>query len=68
VTPAGLKVLRGHKSLKILRIGGPDVTDAWVADLKTLDNLEILSLDSSKVTDQGLAELRKALPKCLISK
>jgi hypothetical protein len=42
------------------------VTDAGLAHLKALTNLTQLSLDGTQVTDAGVADLRKALPKCKV--
>jgi len=36
--------------------------------LKPLSKLQVLFLVGSRVTDRGVAELKKALPNCKISK
>jgi len=36
--------------------------------LKGLTNLQELSVNETKVTDAGVAELKKALPNCKIAK
>jgi hypothetical protein len=38
------------------------VTDAGLAKLKQLGNLESLFLEGTKVTERGMAGLQKALP------
>jgi internalin A len=43
------------------------VTDAGLKDLKELKNLTTLYLINTKVTDAGVAELQKTLPKCKIN-
>ena len=40
------------------------VTDAGLVHLKGLPNLELLNLIGTQVTAAGVAELKKALPKC----
>ena len=41
-------------------------TDAGLKDIAKLQNLTDLTLRNTKITDEGAAELRKALPKCVI--
>ena len=43
------------------------ITDAGLVHLKGLTNLENLSLFSTQATAAGVAELKKALPKCRIA-
>lgn len=58
ITSAGLKHLRGLRELTFLGLGWTkDVTDAGLADLAALPNLEVLILSGTKVTDAGLAQL-----------
>jgi len=42
------------------------ITDAGLEHLKGLSNLKHLDLDDKKVTAEGRAMLRKALPNCEI--
>ena len=44
------------------------VTDAGLVHLKGLTGLKDLGLYGTKVTNAGVAELKKALPKCKIEK
>jgi hypothetical protein len=53
--------------LESLDLGG-EVTDAAIPHLKTLSKLKTLSLFGSKVTDDGVKELQKAIPNCKIDR
>jgi hypothetical protein len=44
------------------------VTDGGLKELAPLKNLTTLKLRETKVTDVGVAELRKALPNCKVSR
>jgi len=44
------------------------VTDAGLKELISLKNLQTLLLGGTQVTDAGVVELRKALPKCVINR
>jgi internalin A len=66
VTDAGLKKLTPLKNLTALRLTDTQVTDAGLKALTSLKNLTMLWLKNTKVTDTGAAELRKALPRCVI--
>ncbi len=47
-------------------LAGTQVADAGLVHLKGLTKLKRLSLQGSQVTRAGVAELKKALPKCSI--
>ena len=47
--------------------GVAQVTDVGVKELAALQNLNVLTLSGTKVTDAGVKELQKALPKCEIA-
>ena len=68
VTDMGLKELATLKSLTYLGLYGTSVTDAGLKELTPLKTLTTLDLGYTKVTNAGVAELRKALPKCKISR
>jgi hypothetical protein len=45
-----------------------EITDAGLVHLKGLTELQTLDLDSTQITDAGIADLKKALPNCAIRK
>ena len=47
---------------------GTKVTDADLKELKDLKQLTSLNLYATKVTDDGVADLQKALPGCKITR
>ncbi len=51
----------------MLYLSDTKVTDVGLKELVNLKNLSSLSLSLTQVTDAGVAELKKALPKCDIS-
>ena len=65
VTEIGIMSLVGLKCFEGWR---HQITDAWLVHLAGLTNLEELWLYGTQVTDEGLAELRKALPNCSINR
>ena len=77
-TDAALVHLKGLTSLQTLDLRGPYITDAGLAHLKGMTNLQALDLSRTRklktldlagqITDAGVADLRKALPNCKISK
>jgi internalin A len=58
--------LNKEKSLKLLVLSNPSITDDHLALLEGLDNLESLDLRGASVTDAGVEKLQKALPKLKI--
>jgi len=50
--------LKGLTSLRILDLGGTQVTDAGLEHLEGLTNLEVLGLAGTRVTDAGLERLK----------
>ena len=67
VTDAGLKELAGLKTLQSLGLVQTKVTDAGLKELAGLKSLQTLRLiATARVTDAGVAELQKALPKCKV--
>jgi hypothetical protein len=72
VTDAGLKELAGLtglKQLQSLNLGFcQNVTDAGLEHLAGLKQLQMLYLNSTGVTDRGVADLKKALPNLKIER
>jgi hypothetical protein len=67
ITDQGLRTVSGLRTLTGLRLFGTVVTDEGLRHLESMSNLEWLDLQlCPKVTDEGVARLRKALPKCQI--
>ena len=64
-TDAGLAHLGELKRLKVLDIsrGRLSITDAGLQNLVGLTSLEHLAIQGSNVTQQGVWELKQALPK-----
>jgi hypothetical protein len=56
------------KPVVALYLGSSAVTDAGLKHVAALKSLQVLYLTRTKVTDVGCEELRKALPKCQISR
>jgi hypothetical protein len=54
------------QKLKLLVLPGPSITDAHLATLEGLDQMDALDLRGSSVTDAGVEKLQKALPKLKI--
>jgi len=53
--------------IREVSLSGTDATDKDLAQLTGLAALKTLGLWGTQVTDAGVAELRKALPNCVIS-
>ena len=68
VNGTGLKNLAGFTNLSRLDLGYTSVTDASLTDLAGLKTLATLNLHHTKVTSLGVAELQKALPRCVIAR
>ena len=66
LTAADFKHLQEMTKLKWLKLGGTQVTDAVLDNLKGLPQLEDLFVTSTSVTDAGVKKLRQALPHCKI--
>lgn len=49
-----------------VRLGGTEVTDAGLKNLAPLKGLRTLNISYTKVTNKGVTQLRKALPRCVI--
>jgi len=72
VTDADLASLKGLPHLRSLDLNADSkLTDAGLVnlrDLRNLNQLEMLDLSNTQVTDTGVAKLQKALPNCDIRK
>ncbi|HIF30617.1 MAG TPA: hypothetical protein EYG57_06500 [Planctomycetes bacterium] len=59
----------GLTNLTVLHLyGNKKITDAGLVHLQGLKKLMSLYLGETKVTDAGVAELKKALPGCRIDR
>ena len=68
ITDAGLKHLAKLKQLTSLDLRSCwRITDGGLKELAKLEQLTKLNLRDTKVTKAGVAQLQKALPKCIIS-
>ena len=68
-TDIGLAQLKQLNSLQELRLDGcKQITDAGLVHLKGLRNLKELKVYHTQVTKAGIAELKKALPGCVIER
>ncbi len=70
VTDLGMAHLTKVTALQFLDLSDTAITDAGLVHLKGLISLQYLylPLDDSKVTDLGIADLKKALPKVAIKR
>ena len=50
----------------MLQVSGTKITNASLKELAKMQSLIALSLSDTKVTRDGVAELKKALPNCTI--
>jgi formylglycine-generating enzyme required for sulfatase activity len=66
VTDAGLVHLQRLPNLTGINLSGAHVNDAWLKQLHGLSKLRILELRDTKVTAEGIAALKKALPECRV--
>jgi hypothetical protein len=65
VTDVGLEELTALRDLERLWLDGTAVTDAGLRRLEGMDKLTTLYLrNCPNITDEGVARLQKALPKC----
>jgi len=66
LSDAGAEHLEGLTSVEWVVLDGPGVTDAVLDRLKGASRLRHLILVDTSVTDEGVKELREALPDCKI--
>jgi internalin A len=68
VNDAAMKELAAVQTLGTLILSGTAVTDAGLKELKALKALSNLDLTGTKVTDAGITDIQKALPRCKVKK
>jgi hypothetical protein len=61
-----LQQLAALQQLRMVFVGGCEISDAGVKSLANLRNLEYLNVAKTKVSEAGLRELANALPNCTI--
>jgi tetratricopeptide (TPR) repeat protein len=68
ITDAGIRHLTTLKELRRLEVQRcPRITDVSIKSLKALAKLESVSLEGTKITQQGRDELRAALPRASLA-
>lgn len=55
----GLSQLKWLTDIQQLTFKGPQVTDAWLKSIQSMDHLSILNIKRAKITDAGLAHLKQ---------
>ncbi len=66
LTDGGIAHLKGLTRLKTLVLSSSKMSDAGLESLKSLTSLETLNVEATNVTDDGVADLQKALPKVTV--
>jgi len=66
ITDAALTHLQELNELHFLVLNHTQVSDKAIADLKSLQSLRGINLIDSKMTPDGIAQLEKDLPRCLV--
>ncbi len=51
-----------------MRLNGTKVSDAGLKYFSGMSSLELLSLEGTQISDEGLGKLQQALPDCGIAK
>ena len=64
--PTGELTKADFEKVTRLSLGFTNITDAGLKDIAKLQNLTDLILSDTKITYEGVAELRKAMPNCKI--
>ena len=68
VDDAQLGHLSHFDGLQGVELDGPAITDAGLARSQGLTQLKLLSFNCTRVTDEGMKNLREALPECKIER
>lgn len=63
---ANLQALADHRALKVLNLHGSPIDDSVVPILERLTKLQVLELSGTRVTPNGLAQIKSALGKCKV--
>ena len=66
VTGAGLQFLKALPKLEVVNLQLSPVSDDQIGELKEFRQLSSLSLIDTRMSEAGVAELRTALPNCVI--
>jgi len=66
ITDAGLATFDGCETLSLLFLADTAISDAAVDQLQQFTKLERLDVGNTKVSAEGVARLRAALPRCCI--
>ncbi|MFO0901262.1 MAG: hypothetical protein U0836_27870 [Pirellulales bacterium] len=66
-TDADVARLRGLPLVEYLDLSYTDVTDAIIDDLCSLPRLRLVRLEETRLTPNGLSELRRRRPDCIVS-
>ncbi|HVC95137.1 MAG TPA: hypothetical protein VND64_15680 [Pirellulales bacterium] len=66
ISDAGLAHVERLESLEVLTLSGSSITDAGLGRLSKLGRLKVLHVRDTMVTERGIAEVRNALPNCLV--
>ncbi len=65
ITDLGLTEVAKLKNLSHLSLFGTEITDVGLGEVAKMENLTYLGLfDCKQITDAGVAELQRALPRC----
>ena len=62
----GLEALKDLPKLQVVQLYGPRTSDDDLKGLEQLKRLVVLDLMDTRVTAEGVAELKKALPNCSV--
>lgn len=68
ITDRGAEEIGDLMTLRELWLRGPQITDAGLKHLKRLKNLQSLRLSETKVSEEGIRDLKRALPYCKIQR
>jgi hypothetical protein len=68
ITGKGLVALKDLPNLEVVQLVGPQTTDRDLRALGALKHLVFVDLVSTSSTDAGVAELKKALPNCKVTR